>query len=61
MPARRREKELSGEVVSFKVTQIERDLIEKRALRLGVNRSEAIRSALIGHLQYLEAVENGAV
>jgi metal-responsive CopG/Arc/MetJ family transcriptional regulator len=57
MPTRRRKSELSTEMLGFKVTKVERELIEARARRLGVNRSEAIRSALIDYLQYMEAIE----
>jgi hypothetical protein len=56
MPTRRRKEELSTEIITFKVTKLERELIEGRASELGVNRSEAVRSSLISHLSYLQAI-----
>jgi hypothetical protein len=57
VPTKRREQELSTEILSFKVTEVERGLIEDRAERLQVSRSEAIRSALFTGLQYEEAMK----
>jgi len=57
MPTRRREQEVSTQILTFKVTEVERGLIEDRAARLRVSRSEAIRSALFTGLQYEEAMK----